>query len=167
MPSVLDPRVSGGSHENLLVAYSLSKQSSLAGYRAAFLAGDPALIADLTQTRKHLGLIVPAPVQAAMTAALSDDEHVAVIRATYGARRGALAAAVREAGFVVDGSEAGLYLWVAAPDGRSGRQVAQWFAERGVLTAPGHLYGDDRHTRVALTSSDGQIADAVSRLTVA
>jgi aspartate/methionine/tyrosine aminotransferase len=110
---------------------------------------------------------VPAPVQAAMTAALSDDEHVAAQRETYGARRRALAAAVVDAGLVIDGSEAGLYLWVAAPDGRSGLQIAEWFAERGILTAPGHLYGDDTHTRVALTSTDAQIADAVSRLTEA
>ncbi|WP_423463262.1 succinyldiaminopimelate transaminase [Promicromonospora sp. MS192] len=167
VPSILDPRVCGGSHEGLLAAYSLSKQSNIAGYRAAFLAGDRALVTDLTQTRKHLGLIVPAPVQAAMTAALSDDEHVAVQRDLYGARREALAAAVVAAGLVVDDSEAGLYLWVAAPDGRSGLQVAQWFAERGLLTTPGYLYGDDRHTRVALTSTDAQIADAVSRLTQA
>jgi succinyldiaminopimelate transaminase len=167
VPSILDPRVCGGSHEGLLAAYSLSKQSSIAGYRAAFLAGDGALIAGLTQTRKHLGLIVPAPVQAAMTAALSDDEHVAVMRETYGARRRALAAAIEKAGLVVDESGAGLYLWVAAPDGRSGLQIAEWFAERGILTAPGHLYGDDKHTRVALTSTDAQIADAVSRLTEA
>jgi len=165
--SVLDPRVGGGSHEGLLAAYSLSKQSSIAGYRAAFLAGDPDVIARLTQIRKHLGLIVPAPVQAAMTAALSDDEHVATQRARYGARRSALAAAITSAGLVVEDSEAGLYLWVAAPDGRSGLQTAEWFAERGILTAPGHLYGDDRHTRVALTSTDAQIADAVSRLTEA
>jgi succinyldiaminopimelate transaminase len=167
VPSILDPRVCGGSHEGLLAAYSLSKQSSIAGYRAAFLAGDRALIAGLTQTRKHLGLIVPAPVQAAMTATLSDDEHVAVMRETYGARRRALAAAIEKAGLVVDESGAGLYLWVAAPDGRSGLRVAEWFAERGILTAPGHLYGDDTHTRVALTSTDAQIADAVSRLTEA
>lgn len=166
-PSVLDPRVCGGSHENLLVAYSLSKQSSIAGYRAAFLAGDAALVADLTQTRKHLGLIVPAPVQAAMTAALSDDEHVAAQRATYGARRQALLEAIVAAGLVVDGSEAGLYLWVASSEGRSDREVAEWFARRGILTAPGRLYGDDRHTRVALTSTDAQIADAVSRITQA
>ncbi|WP_129789338.1 succinyldiaminopimelate transaminase [Promicromonospora panici] len=167
VPSVLDPRVCGGSHQGLLAAYSLSKQSSIAGYRAAFLAGDAAVIADLTQTRKHLGLIVPAPVQAAMTAALSDDEHVAVQREIYGARRKVLAAAIATAGFVVDESGAGLYLWTAAPDGRSGLQIAEWFAERGILTAPGHLYGDDKHTRVALTSTDAQIADAVSRLTEA
>jgi succinyldiaminopimelate transaminase len=167
VPSILDLRVCGGSHEGLLAAYSLSKQSSIAGYRAAFLAGDGALIADLTQTRKHLGLIVPAPVQAAMTAALSDDEHVAAQRETYGARRRVLAAAIEAAGFVVDESGAGLYLWVAARDGRPGLRLAEWFAERGILTAPGHLYGDDTHTRVALTATDGQIADAVSRITEA
>ena len=165
VPSVLDPRVCGDSHQGLLAAYSLSKQSSIAGYRAAFLAGDAALVAGLTQTRKHLGLIVPAPVQAAMTAALSDDEHVAAQRALYGARRRALSAAIAAAGLTVEESGAGLYLWVAAPDGRSGQHIAEWFAERGILTAPGHLYGDNKHTRVALTSTDAQIADAVSRLT--
>ena len=167
VPSILDPRVCDGSHAGLLAAYSLSKQSSIAGYRAAFLAGDAAVIAELTQIRKHLGLIVPAPVQAAMTAALSDDEHVAAQREVYGARRRALSAAIAAAGLVVEESGAGLYLWVAAPDGRSGLQVAEWFAARGILTAPGHLYGDDKHTRVALTSTDVQIADAVSRLTEA
>ncbi|GAA2229113.1 succinyldiaminopimelate transaminase [Promicromonospora sukumoe] len=165
VPSILDPRVCGGSHEGLLAAYSLSKQSSIAGYRAAFLAGDGALVAALTQTRKHLGLIVPAPVQAAMTAALADDAHVVAQRDVYGARRRVLAAAVVEAGFVIDGSEAGLYLWVAAPDGRPGLAVAEWFAARGILTAPGHLYGDGTHTRVALTSTDALIADAVTRIT--
>lgn len=167
VPSILDPRVCDGSHAGLLAAYSLSKQSSIAGYRAAFLAGDAAVIAELTQIRKHLGLIVPAPVQAAMTAALSDDEHVAAQRAVYGARRRALAAAIAAAGLTVDESGAGLYLWVTAGDGRSGQEVAEWFARRGVLTAPGHLYGDDTHTRVALTATDTQIADAVSRLTEA
>ena len=72
---------------------------------------------------------------------------------------------IAAAGLDVDESGAGLYLWVAARDGRSGTQLAEWFAERGILTAPGHLYGDDRHTRVALTSTDAQIAETVSRLT--
>ncbi len=71
VPSLLDPRVAGGTHDGLLAAYSLSKQSSLAGYRAAFVAGDASLIGRLLGVRKHLGLMVPAPVQAAMVAALA------------------------------------------------------------------------------------------------
>ncbi|WP_125774233.1 succinyldiaminopimelate transaminase [Antribacter gilvus] len=178
VPSILDPRVCGGSHDGLLAAYSLSKQSNLAGYRAAFLAGDTALVADLLATRKHLGLIVPAPVQAAMVAALDDDAHVAVQREAYGARRRALAPALEHAGFVVDRSEAGLYLWVTiatppsdAPGGAdhpgAGRQAAAALARHGILTAPGSLYGPAGagHTRVALTAGDAAIRDAVSRIT--
>lgn len=178
VPSVLDPHVSGGSHEGLLAAYSLSKQSNIAGYRAAFLAGDPALVADLLATRKHLGLIVPAPVQAAMVAALDDDAHVAAQKVVYGARRLSLAAAFEKAGLVVDRSEAGLYLWVTAPedgpvpvDGDAagvGHRVAAWLAERGILVAPGSLYGPggQAHVRVALTASDAAISDAVLRITL-
>ncbi len=80
VPSVLDPRVSGGSHDGLLALYSLSKQSNLAGYRAAFAAGDPALVAGLLEARKHIGMMVPGPVQAVMLAALDDDAHVAAQR---------------------------------------------------------------------------------------
>src|SRR5690606_32006582 len=98
VPSLLDPRVSGGTHEGLLVAYSLSKQSNVAGYRAAFVAGDPALVADLVATRKHLGMIVPAPVQAAMVVALGDDAHVRAQRERYRRRREALLPALRTAG---------------------------------------------------------------------
>ncbi|WP_407318621.1 succinyldiaminopimelate transaminase [Isoptericola halotolerans] len=171
VPSLLDPRVCGGSHDGLLVAYSLSKQSNVAGYRAAFVAGDPALVADLVATRKHLGMIVPAPVQAAMIAALGDDEHVAAQRARYGRRREALLPALREAGFVVDDSQAGLYLWTRSPDDAAGptasRELARWFAGRGVLVGPGEFYGaaGARHVRVALTASDDDVSTAVARIT--
>lgn len=159
VPSILDPRVCDTSHVGLLAAYSLSKQSNLAGYRAAFVAGDGALVGQLLARRKHLGLIVPAPVQAAMVAALRDDAHVADQRRIYGARRRSLAGALESAGLVVDHSEAGLYLWV--------RSDPEWFAARGILVAPGALYGSAGadHVRVALTATDAQIADVVFRLT--
>lgn len=171
VPSLLDPRVCGGSHEGLLVAYSLSKQSNVAGYRAAFVAGDPALVADLLGTRKHLGMIVPAPVQAAMTAALGDDAHVAAQRETYGRRRAALLPALESAGYAVDHSEAGLYLWVRPADeadrAASSRELARRFAERGILVGPGEFYGTagEGHVRVALTAPDTAVADAVARIT--
>lgn len=80
VPSILDPRVAGDSHEGLLAVYSLSKQSNLAGYRAAFVAGDGAIMANLVNSRKHAGMIVPYPVQEAMRVALGDDGHVAAQR---------------------------------------------------------------------------------------
>ncbi|MCV2396423.1 succinyldiaminopimelate transaminase [Actinotalea sp. M2MS4P-6] len=166
VPSVLDPRVSGGSHDSLLAVHSLSKQSNLAGYRAAFVAGDPTLVAGLLETRKHLGLMVPAPVQAAMVAALDDDEHVAAQHARYARRRTALVAAFEGAGYRVEAFPAGLYLWVTAPGQDAWTTVAD-LADQGVLVAPGTFYGaaGARHVRVALTATDEAVARAVSRLT--
>lgn len=167
VPSLLDPRVTGGTNEGLLVAYSLSKQSNMAGYRAAFLAGDVTLISELVRLRRHMGMIVPAPVQAAMIAALDDDEHVAEQKRRYGARRRMLVAAVEAAGLVIDHSEAGLYLWVRS----EGRVQDCWqtvsdFADQGIVVGPGVFYGaaGAGHVRLALTASDERIAQAVARL---
>jgi succinyldiaminopimelate transaminase len=162
--SVLHPAVCGGSAEGVLVVHSLSKRSNLAGYRAGFVAGDPALVAELLAVRKHAGMIVPAPVQAAMVAALGDDEHVAEQRDRYRARRLALMAALTTAGFRIDHSEAGLYLW-ASRDEDCWTSVGG-LAERGVLVAPGVFYGPagGRHVRVALTATDERVAAAVARL---
>ncbi|WP_315098039.1 succinyldiaminopimelate transaminase [uncultured Cellulomonas sp.] len=165
VPSILDPRVTGGDLTGLLAVYSLSKQSNLAGYRAAFVAGDPVLVARLLEVRKHAGMIVPGPVQAAMTAALSDDEHVAAQRVVYGRRRGLLRDAFESAGYAVDRSHAGLYLWVRPESGGqdSWATVAD-LAGLGILVAPGAFYGDAEHVRVALTASDDRIAEAAARL---
>ncbi|WP_421732636.1 succinyldiaminopimelate transaminase [Cellulomonas sp.] len=165
VPSILDPRVTGGDLTGLLAVYSLSKQSNLAGYRAAFVAGDPALVAQLLEVRKHAGMIVPGPVQAAMTAALADDAHVAAQRTVYGRRRRVLRAAFESAGYVVDRSHAGLYLWVRpeAGDQDSWATVAD-LASVGILAAPGAFYGDPVHVRVALTAPDERIAEASARL---
>ena len=167
VPSLLDPRVCDGDVTGLLVTYSLSKQSNMAGYRAAFVAGDPAVVRDLLALRKQIGLIVPAPVQAAMTAALADDAHVAEQRKAYRRRREILVPALTDAGFVIDLSEAGLYLWTRRP-GRAGDcwGLVDWFAERGVLVAPGAFYGEDgaRHVRISLTASDERVRAAADRL---
>ena len=164
-PSILDPRVTGGSHEGLLCVYSLSKQSNLAGYRAAFVAGDPALVGRLLEVRKHAGMIVPWPVQRALLAAVRDDEHVAAQRERYRARRVALRPALEGAGFRIDDSEAGLYLWATA--GEPCRVTVDRLADLGILVAPGDFYGaaGEQHVRVALSASDERIAAAVARLT--
>ena len=164
IPSILDPRVCGGSHEGLLALYSLSKQSTMAGYRAAFAAGDPALVAELLAVRKHAGMMVPAPVQAAMRAALTDDAHVAAQRECYRRRRAALLPSLLDAGFDVEHSGAGLYLW--ATRGEDCWETVGWFAARGVLVAPGSFYGEAgrRHVRVALTATDERVQAACSRL---
>jgi succinyldiaminopimelate transaminase len=163
--SVLHPDVSGGSTDGLLAVHSLSKSSNLAGYRAGFVTGDPAVVRRLLEIRRHAGLIVPRPVQAAMTVALSDDEHVAVQRERYRRRRAVLWSALETAGCFVDHSEAGLYLWTRRP-GMDAVQLVTWLADLGILVAPGTFYGPNGgwHVRVALTATDDRIAAAVQRL---
>ncbi|MFT4052551.1 MAG: succinyldiaminopimelate transaminase [Microbacterium sp.] len=167
VPSVLDVRVTDGDRTGILSVYSLSKQSNLAGYRAAFVAGDTALISRLLTARKHLGLLLPAPVQAAMAVALGDDAHVAVQRERYRARRDVLKPAVEAAGFRIDHSEGGLYLW--ATEGEDAWRSMGRLAELGILAGPGHFYGDHfpQHVRFSLTATDERIAAAATRLRAA
>ncbi|WP_127782261.1 succinyldiaminopimelate transaminase [Rhodococcus sp. X156] len=162
--SVLHADVNDGDLTGLLAVHSLSKTSNLAGYRAGFVAGDPALVAELLEVRKHAGMIVPRPVQAAMEAALSDDTHAAAQREIYRSRRARLLPAVRAAGLQVEHSEAGLYLWATRDE--DCRATVAWFAERGMLVAPGEFYGPTggQHVRIALTATDERIDAAVARL---
>ncbi|MEV7647889.1 succinyldiaminopimelate transaminase [Arthrobacter sp. NPDC089319] len=164
VPSVLNPVVAQGSHEGLLCTYSLSKQSNLAGYRAAFLAGDPELMRNLINSRKHAGMIVPFPVQAAMCAALQDDAHVQEQKNLYRGRRERLLPALEKFGLAIHHSEAGLYLWGTA--GEDTWTTVGRFAELGIVIGPGVFYGDagNGYVRVALTGSDERIDAAVERL---
>jgi succinyldiaminopimelate transaminase len=163
--SVLHPDVCDGSHRGLLGVYSLSKRSNLAGYRAGFVTGDPGLIGSLLEVHRHAGMMVPAPIQAAMTAALNDDTHVDEQRARYAARRLRLKGALESAGWRIDHSEAGLYLWATHPDHDAWSAVA-FLADLGILVASGTFYGaaGDRHIRVALTATDERIQAAATRL---
>lgn len=164
IPSILDPRVADGSRANLLSVYSLSKQSNLAGYRAAFVAGCSRVVGDLLTARKHLGLMPPEPVQHAMAVALGDDEHVAAQKELYRARRDTLRPALEAAGFRIDGSEAGLYLW--ATEGQDAWASMARLADLGILAGPGPFYGpySDRHVRLALTARTDRIAEGARRL---
>ena len=167
--SVLHPQVCGGSYDGLLAVHSLSKRSNLAGYRSAFLAGDPALVAALLEVRKHAGMMMPGPVQAATAAALDDDEYAAAQKERYRSRRTVLRNALVGAGFRIDHSEAGPYLWSSRII--SGEPEPCWdtvahLADLGILAAPGEFYGPggEHHVRVALTATDERIAAAAARL---
>lgn len=162
--SVLHPDVSEGDHSGLLAVHSLSKSSSLAGYRAGLVAGDPAVVAELLAVRKHAGMMVPGPVQAAMVAALADDDHELAQRERYARRREVLMAAFGAAGFTIEHSQAGLYLW--ATRGEPCRDTVDWLAQRGILVAPGDFYGaaGAEHVRVAMTATDERVAAAAQRL---
>jgi succinyldiaminopimelate transaminase len=162
--SILHPEVCLGSHEGLLAVHSMSKSSNLAGYRAGFVTGDPDLVAGLLEVRKHAGMMVPRPVQEAMTAAASDDAHVEHQARAYARRRALLRAALEAWGLRIDHSEAGLYLWATA--GEPGRATVRRLAEQGILVAPGEFYGPGgaEYVRVGLTASDERIATAAARL---
>jgi len=156
VPSLLDHEVTQGDRSGAIALYSTSKQSNAAGYRAALVAGDEVLIQDLLLARKHLGLIVPAPIQAALRAVLAEDEHVAIQKERYRARRELVRDALLEAGFRIEHSEAGLYLWASRDE--DCWDTVKWCSERGVLVTPGSFYGEAGITfvRVALTVSDQQ-----------
>jgi succinyldiaminopimelate transaminase len=163
--SVLHPDVCGDSHDGILSVHSLSKRSNLAGYRCAFVAGDPAVVGELLAVRKNLGLQMPGPQQRAMIAALEDDAHVSDQHATYAARRAKLREALTRAGFTIDHSEASLYLW--STRGEDCWSTVAALAELGILVAPGDFYGraGSRHVRVAFTATDERVDAAVARLT--
>ena len=162
--SVLHPSIVRDSPTGVLAVHSLSKRSNLAGYRAGLIVGDPLLIRTVWNLRRHSGLLVPSPVQAAMAAAYGDDVHVAEQRLRYGARREQLISALSSAAFRIDHSAAGLYLWVTRDE--PSMSTVDWFAERGILVAPGTFYGPTggRHVRIALTATDERVAAAVDRL---
>jgi succinyldiaminopimelate transaminase len=156
-----------GDNRNILAVHSLSKRSSMAGYRGAFLIGDKDLIARIREVRKHAGMMVPLPIQRAMTIALSDETHVAEQRARYNARRAKLAPALISAGFKIEFSNAGLYIWCTRNE--SDWDSVSWLANLGILATPGNFYGElgKSHIRIAMTASDLQIADAAARITAA
>jgi len=164
IPSVLDPRVSGGNDKNLLAIYSLSKQSNLAGYRAAFAAGDLELIKGLVNLRMHSGLMMPTPVQNAVIAALGDEAHVQAEKAIYRKRREVLLEAVKAYGFEIAESQAGLYLWATL--GEDCWVTVNRMAELGILVVPGEFYdaNGSKFVRFSLTATDNDISEGAARL---
>jgi succinyldiaminopimelate transaminase len=166
IPSILDPAVVRGDFSGVLAIYSLSKVANLAGYRLGLAAGDANLIADLLNTRMHAGLMLPGPMQAAMTAALANDDYLSAVRSSYLERRVLLSAAFSRAGYQIESSEAGLYLWLRSTEA-SWEAIAK-LAEAGVLVAPGDFYSAEasNHLRVALTVSTEQARAVSERLSV-
>ena len=153
-----------GNNKNVLVVHSLSKRSSMAGYRGAFLIGDSKLISQIREVRKHAGMMVPLPIQNAMVAALGDEVHVQEQRARYNSRRSILAPALQAAGFRIDDSAAGLYIWCTRSE--DAWLSVDWLAKIGILATPGNFYGPlgASHIRVAMTASDSQIDEAAKRI---
>ncbi len=157
-------RYTDGDNSNILVVHSLSKRSSMAGYRGAFLIGDRKLISEIREIRKHAGMMVPLPIQNAMVAALSDETHVAEQRQRYNARRAALSPALEAAGFKIEESAAGLYIWCTRSE--DCWISVEWLANLGIVATPGSFYGalGASHIRIAMTATDAQINEAAQRI---
>lgn len=154
-------------HTGVLAVHSLSKRSNLAGYRAGFVAGDPDLVKYLGEVRKHAGLMMPAPIQAAAAVAWSDDEHVEIQRQRYAERRALTLPTLERFGLVHDGGPSTFYLWLRDVEGTDdGWELAARLAEAGTLVAPGDLYGPAGadHVRLALTQPNDRLELALQRL---
>jgi succinyldiaminopimelate transaminase len=150
--------------QGLVAVHSLSKRSNLAGARAGFYAGDADLVRYLSEVRKHIGLMVPGPVQAAAVIAFGDDEHVDVQRSRYRARLERMIEVLDAIGIEATMPQGGFYLWVAAPGGDAWGLTRELAAKAGVLVSPGEFYGEAgaRHVRIAVVQPDDRI-DLVAR----
>jgi aspartate/methionine/tyrosine aminotransferase len=159
----------GAGADGVLAVHSLSKRSNMAGYRCGFLAGDGDLVAYIASVRTHAGMMVPAPVQAAATAAWNDDAHVAIQRARYAERRHYARSRLAEAGLVDAGGPSSFYLWARPADSaEDGWAVTARLAESGTLVAAGDLYGDGGagYVRIALVEPLERLELAFDRMAV-
>jgi succinyldiaminopimelate transaminase len=158
-----------GGLGGVLAMHSLSKRSNLAGMRIGFYAGDVDLVSYLVEARKHAGLMVPAPMQAAAVAALGDDDHVAVQRNRYAERRALALDALAPLGLVHDGGPCSFYLWLRREGSADdGWEIAAELSQKaGLLVAPGDLYGPvgADHVRLALVQPRERLELAFDRLT--
>jgi aspartate/methionine/tyrosine aminotransferase len=153
--------------DGVVAVHSLSKRSNLAGVRVGFYAGDGELVTYLQEVRKHVGLMVPGPAQAAGIAALDDDEHVERQRARYWDRLGLMADVLSKwSGEPVALPEGAFYLWIPTNDGWA--YAERLAADGGALVSPGEFYGVDGtpFVRVAVVQPDDQIRAVADRLSV-
>jgi succinyldiaminopimelate transaminase len=156
--------------QGVLALHSLSKRSNLAGLRAGFCAGDPALVHYLGEVRKHAGLMVPGPVQAAAVVALGDEEHVVAQRGRYLERLERFAGVLETVGLSVAPPAGGFYLWAKAPEdtGDAWAWTEELARRGGVLVSPGDFYGPvgADHLRVAMVAPMERLDLVASRLGV-
>jgi succinyldiaminopimelate transaminase len=158
--------LTGGDNTGILSVHSLSKRSNLAGYRGGLIIGDPQLIAQIREIRKHAGLMVPLPIQKAMVAALSEDSHVNEQAMRYRNRRNLLSPILESLGFTISHTEAGLYIWCTRNE--DAWQSVKWFSERGIIVTPGTFYGEEsaQYIRIAMTASDEKIKEVAQRISL-
>lgn len=154
--------------DGVVAVHSLSKRSNLAGARLGFYAGDPDIVGYLREVRKHVGMMVPGPTQAAGVIALDDDVHVDAQRARYRHRLERLADVLGTwSGLDVGLPAGGFYLWFDATDAGGGWAFAERLAaEGGGVVSPGEFYGPEAapFVRVAVVQPDDRIEALAARL---
>ncbi len=161
---------SDGTHglDGVLAVHSLSKRSNFAGARAGFYTGDPSVVAFLVELRKHAGLMVPAPIQAAAIAALADDNHVVRQRDIYYSRLVRLVDILSALGIEATLPQGSFYLWVKVPLSMGDCwDMTEWLAVTlGIVVSPGEFYGigGKGHVRIAAVVSEENLATLVQRL---
>jgi succinyldiaminopimelate transaminase len=153
-----------GDRANLAVFNTLSKRSSMPGYRSGFVAGDPELIAALKRYRPNVGVAPPAFVQRAAVAAWGDEAHVQAVRDRYRVKRDLLAPALAARGLRHAGGDASFFLWLdAAPDADG---LAARMLDAGILVTPGSYFGPEGagYLRLALVPTPEACERAAERL---
>jgi acetylornithine aminotransferase len=131
---------------------TLSKRSSMTGYRSGFVVADPELIAALKQYRPTVGTAPQEFVQRASVAAWSDEEHVARTRERYRRKRDVLLPVLERKGIRVAGSAATMYLWLETPEGETSDELADRLLAHGLIVSPGTFFGPagEGYWRIAL-----------------
>lgn len=152
--------------EGVVAVHSLSKRSNLAGLRAGFYAGDAGLTRYLSEVRKHVGMLVPGPVQGAAAVALDDDVHVEAQRDSCRERIVVFRQVLGELGVQAPDPEGGFYLWAPAPHGDAWAFTERLAVEGGCLVSPGELYGaaGAGQVRIALVQPVERLALVARRL---
>jgi succinyldiaminopimelate transaminase len=152
--------------EGVVAVHSLSKRSNAAGLRVGFYAGDRELVRYLSEVRKHVGMMVPGPVQAAAVAALDDDDHVDRQRSIYRARIDRFRTVLAREGILAPSPQGAFYLWAAAPGGDAWAVVEDLAERGGALVAAGDIFGPAGagHVRIALVQPEDRLDLVASRL---
>jgi len=163
------PPVSGlqlSDRTNVVVINTLSKRSSMPGYRSGFVAGDKRLIDALKRYRPNVGVAPQEFVQRASVAAWDDEAHVEEVRARYRAKRDALLPALEQAGFRLAGGPGTFFLWMETPGGEDEEECALRLLELGIVCSPGSFFGaaGAGHVRFALVPTPERCAEAAERI---
>jgi aspartate/methionine/tyrosine aminotransferase len=145
---------------------TLSKRSSMTGYRSGFVAGDPSIVAALKAFRPSVGTAPQEFVQRASVVAWSDEEHVAAARERYGRKRRLFLDLFERTGIRVAGAAATMYVWIAVPDGETSEGFAERLLEHGVVVAPGSYLGPsgEGYARLALVPTEAECERAAAVL---